>query len=91
MSSGARVATFLTRSFTSTLKTTCKPSSAMKFCLAILLIEGKAGLRRIHTYAVVNRPDVQARSYRIHFGVDPDRTAGYDKCHESKITCKMGE
>src|SRR5713226_2450380 len=52
---------------------------SMEFCLAILLIEGKAGLGEF-TDAVVNRPDVQAMIDRIHFGVDPEaEKAGYDK------------
>src|SRR5467141_1638667 len=52
---------------------------SMEFCLAILLIEGKAGLGEF-TDAVANRPDVQAMIDRIHFGVDPEaEKAGYDK------------
>jgi 2-methylcitrate dehydratase PrpD len=52
---------------------------SMEFCLAILLIEGKAGLGEF-TDAVVNRPDVQAMIDRIHFDVDPAaEKAGYDK------------
>jgi 2-methylcitrate dehydratase PrpD len=52
---------------------------SMEFCLAILLIEGKAGLGEFND-AVVNRPDVQAMIGRIHFGVDPEaEKAGYDK------------
>jgi len=52
---------------------------SMEFCIAILLIEGKAGLGEF-TDAVVNRPDVQAMIDRIHFGVDPEaEKAGYDK------------
>jgi len=52
---------------------------SMEFCLAILLIEGKAGLGEF-TDDVVNRPDVQAMIGRIHFGVDPEaEKAGYDK------------
>jgi 2-methylcitrate dehydratase PrpD len=52
---------------------------SMEFCLAILLVEGKAGLGEF-TDAVVNRPDVQAMIERIHFGTDPEaEKAGYDK------------
>ena len=47
--------------------------------MAILLIEGKAGLGEF-TDAVVNRPDVQAMIDRIRFGTDPEaEAAGYDK------------
>jgi 2-methylcitrate dehydratase PrpD len=52
---------------------------SMEFCLAILLVEGKAGLGEF-TDTVVNRPDVQAMIERIHFGTDPEaEKAGYDK------------
>jgi 2-methylcitrate dehydratase PrpD len=52
---------------------------SMEFCLAILLIEGQAGLGEF-TDTVVNRPDVQAMIDRIRFGTDPEaEKAGYDK------------
>lgn len=52
---------------------------SMEFCMAILLVDGKAGLREF-TDAVVNRPDVQAMIDRIRFGTDPvAEAAGYDK------------
>ena len=52
---------------------------SMEFCMAILLVEGKAGLGEF-TDAVVNRPDVQAMIDRIRFGTDPvAEAAGYDK------------
>lgn len=52
---------------------------SMEFCMAILLIEGKAGLSEF-TDAVVNRPDVQEMIGRIDFGVHPEaEAAGYDK------------
>ena len=52
---------------------------SMEFCLAILLVEGKAGLGEF-TDAVVNRSDVQAMIDRIRFGTDPEaEKAGYDK------------
>jgi len=52
---------------------------SMEFCMAILLIERKAGLEQF-TDAVVNRPDVQALLQRIDFGVHPDaEAAGFDK------------
>lgn len=47
--------------------------------MAILLVDGKAGLGEF-TDAVVNRPDVQAMIDRIRFGTDPEaEKAGYDK------------
>ena len=52
---------------------------SMEFCMAILLIEGKAGLGEF-TDEVVNRPDVQEMIRRIDFGVHPEaEAAGYDK------------
>src|SRR5436190_18498 len=52
---------------------------SMEFCMAILLIERKAGLEQF-TDAVVNRPDVQAMLGRVEFGVHPDaEAAGFDK------------
>jgi 2-methylcitrate dehydratase PrpD len=52
---------------------------SMEFCMAILLIEGKAGLAEF-TDEVVNRPDVQEMIARIEFGVHPEaEAAGYDK------------
>lgn len=52
---------------------------SMEFCLAILLVEGKAGLLQF-TDAVVNRPDVQAMIRKVHFYVDPAaEAAGFNK------------
>ena len=52
---------------------------SMEFCVAILLLEGKAGLPQF-TDAVVNRSDVQAMIRRIRFYVDPQaEAAGFDK------------
>jgi 2-methylcitrate dehydratase PrpD len=52
---------------------------SMEFCLAILLVEGKAGLGEF-TDAVVNRPDVQAMIDRIRFATDPEaEKTGFDK------------
>jgi len=52
---------------------------SMEFCMAILLIERKAGLAQF-TDSVVNRPDVQALLARIDFGVHPEaEAAGFDK------------
>ncbi|PYX85822.1 MAG: MmgE/PrpD family protein, partial [Acidobacteria bacterium] len=52
---------------------------SMEFCMAILLLDGKAGLSEF-TNAVVNRPDVQEMIKRVRFYVDPEaEAAGYDK------------
>src|SRR5438876_8328865 len=52
---------------------------SMEFCMAILLLERKAGLEQF-TDAVVNRPDVQALLKRVEFGVHPEaEAAGFDK------------
>ena len=52
---------------------------SMEFCIAILLLEGKAGLGEF-TDAVVNRPDVQQMIERVRFYTDPEaEKAGYDK------------
>jgi 2-methylcitrate dehydratase PrpD len=52
---------------------------SMEFCIAILLLDGKAGLRQF-TDAVVNRADVQEMIGRVRFYVDPQaEAAGYDK------------
>lgn len=52
---------------------------SMEFCLAILLLERKAGLAEF-TDAVVNRPDVQRMLAKVEFGVHPEaEAAGYDK------------
>ena len=51
----------------------------MEFCIAILLLERKAGLEQF-TDEVVNRLDVQALIRRVDFGVHPDaEAAGFDK------------
>ncbi len=52
---------------------------SMEFCMAILLIEGRAGLREF-TDEVVNRADVRDMIARIDFGVHPQaEAAGYNK------------
>ena len=52
---------------------------SMEFCLAILLLERKAGLAEF-TDAVVQRADVQALIRRINFFVAPEaEQAGLDK------------
>jgi 2-methylcitrate dehydratase PrpD len=52
---------------------------SMEFCMAILLLERKAGLAEF-TDAVVQRPDVQSLIERIDFRVDSEaEAAGYEK------------
>jgi 2-methylcitrate dehydratase PrpD len=52
---------------------------SMEFCMAILLLERKAGLAEF-TDKVVNRPDVRKMIERIEFGVHPEaEAAGYEK------------
>ncbi len=52
---------------------------SMEFCMAILLLERKAGLAEF-TDKVVNRPDVRKMIEKIEFGVHPEaETAGYEK------------
>ena len=52
---------------------------SMEFCMAILLLERKAGLEQF-TDEVVNRPDIQALLKRVEFGVHPEaEAAGFDK------------
>jgi 2-methylcitrate dehydratase PrpD len=52
---------------------------SMEFCMAILLLERRAGLQEF-TDEVVNRPDVQAMIAKVDFGVHPEaEAAGFDK------------
>jgi 2-methylcitrate dehydratase PrpD len=52
---------------------------SMEFCMAILLLERKAGLAEF-TDKVVNRPDVKKMIAKIEFGVHPEaEAAGYEK------------
>jgi 2-methylcitrate dehydratase PrpD len=52
---------------------------SMEFCMAILLLERKAGLEQF-TDEVVIRPDVQAMIEKVSFGVHPEaEAAGFDK------------
>ncbi len=52
---------------------------SMEFCMAILLLEGRAGLNEF-TDEVVNRPDVKAMIERVEFVVDERaEAAGYHK------------
>ena len=73
-------------------KTGLEAKFSMEFCLAILLIERKAGLGQFSD-KVVQRPDVQAMMRRINFYVDPDaESAGFDKMTSIlKITLKDGK
>jgi 2-methylcitrate dehydratase PrpD len=52
---------------------------SMEFCMAILLLERKAGLAEF-TDKVVNRPDVRKMIEKVDFGVHPEaEAAGYEK------------
>jgi 2-methylcitrate dehydratase PrpD len=60
-------------------KTGLEAKFSMEFCLAILLLERKAGLGQFLD-EVVNRADVQEMMRRMNFYVDPDaESAGFDK------------
>jgi 2-methylcitrate dehydratase PrpD len=64
---------------------------SMEFCMAILLLDGKADQTKF-TDAVVNRPDVQEMISRVRFYTDAEaEKAGYDKMTTIlKITLKDG-
>ena len=64
---------------------------SMEFCMAILLLERKAGLGEFSD-KVVQRPDVQEMIHRVNFYVDPEaESAGYDKMTSLlKINLKDG-
>ncbi|HET9576408.1 MAG TPA: MmgE/PrpD family protein [Usitatibacter sp.] len=52
---------------------------SMEFCMAVLLLERRAGLQQF-TDEVVNRADVQAMIGKVSFGVHPEaEAAGFDK------------
>jgi len=60
-------------------RTELQAKFSMEFCMAILLLERRAGLPEF-TDEVVNRPDVQAMIQKVQFGVHPEaEAAGYDK------------
>lgn len=60
-------------------KTGLEAKFSMEFCLAILLIERKAGLSEFSD-RTVRRSDVQDMIRKIHFYVDPEaESAGFDK------------
>jgi len=73
-------------------KTGLEGKFSMEFCLAILLLERKAGLGQFSD-RVVRRPDVQAMIRKINFYVDPEAEgAGFDKMTSIlKITLKDGK
>src|SRR5260370_10075118 len=64
---------------------------SMEFCMAILLLDGKADQTR-YTHSAVSRDDVKEMIERIRFYVDPEaEKAGYDKMTTIlKITLKDG-
>jgi 2-methylcitrate dehydratase PrpD len=64
---------------------------SMEFCMAILLLDGKADQTK-YTDAVVNRDDVKKMIERVRFYIDPEaENAGYDKMTTIiKITLKDG-
>src|SRR5712671_803943 len=64
---------------------------SMEFCMAILLLDGKADQTK-YTDAVVNRDDVKMMIERVRFYVDPEsEKAGFDKMTTIlKITLKDG-
>jgi 2-methylcitrate dehydratase PrpD len=60
-------------------KTGLEAKFSMEFCLAILLLEHKAGLSQFSD-RTVERPDVQEMIRKINFYVDPEaESAGFDK------------
>src|SRR3974377_193174 len=73
-------------------KTGLEGKFSMEFCLAILLLERKAGLGQFSD-RVVRRPDGQAMIRKINFYVDPEAEgAGFDKMTSIlKITLKDGK
>jgi 2-methylcitrate dehydratase PrpD len=73
-------------------KTGLEGKFSMEFCLAILLLDRKAGLSQFLD-KVVQRPDVQAMMRRINFYVDPEaESAGFDKMTSIlKVTLKDGK
>ncbi len=72
-------------------KTGLQAKFSMEFCMAILLLDGKADQSKF-TDAAVNRDDVQKMIERIRFYIDPEaEKAGYDKMTTIlKITLKDG-
>jgi 2-methylcitrate dehydratase PrpD len=73
-------------------KTGLEAKFSMEFCIAILLLERKAGLAQFSDQ-VVRRPDVQAMMRKINYYVDPEaESAGFDKMSSLlKIAMKDGK
>jgi 2-methylcitrate dehydratase PrpD len=73
-------------------KTGLEAKFSMEFCMAILLLERKAGLGQFSDN-VVRRPDVQTMMKKINFYVDPEaENAGFDKMTSLlKIALKGGK
>ena len=73
-------------------KTGLEAKFSMEFCLAILLLQRKAGLGDF-SETIVRRPDVQAMIEKINFYVDPAaEAAGFDKMTSIlKIHLKNGK
>jgi 2-methylcitrate dehydratase PrpD len=65
---------------------------SMEFCMAILLLERRAGLAQFTT-PVVQRPDVQEMIGKVRYYVDPEaEAAGYDKMTSIlRVTLKNGK
>ena len=60
-------------------KTGLEAKFSMEFCMAVLLLYGKAGLAEFAD-EVPNRPEVREMIARVHFGVHPEaEAAGYNK------------
>ena len=60
-------------------KNSLQAKFSMEFCMAALLLYGKAGLGEF-TDEVVNRPEVRSMMERVHFGVHPEaEAAGYNR------------
>jgi 2-methylcitrate dehydratase PrpD len=73
-------------------KTGLEGKFSMEFCLAILLLERKAGLSQFSD-KVVQRSDIREMMSKINFYVDPAaESAGFDKMTSIlKITLKNGK
>jgi len=73
-------------------KTGLEAKFSMEFCIAILLLERKAGLGQFSD-KVVQRPDVGEMIRKINFYVDPQaESAGFDKMTSIlKVTLKSGK
>jgi 2-methylcitrate dehydratase PrpD len=73
-------------------KTGLEGKFSMEYCLAILLLDRKAGLAQFSDRNV-QRADVQDMIHRVNFHVDPEaETAGFDKMTSIlKLTMKDGK